>query len=278
MPEVLALGSALVFGLVHFLSGLLARGASTYAVALFGQIGGMVLVGCAAVVVPGHPVAVPSLAWGALSGVGTGVGVAFLYRGLSVGNMSVVAPLSDLGSVALPVVAGVALLGDRPSLVAWAGVLAALPALWLVSRPGGLRSPAAVAGAGDGLVAGVGFALQFVAIAQVDVADGLWPILAARVLATATIVPIAVRRRAVLTLPRRLVVPACLVGAAGSAAIVLYLLATQHQLFALATVLAALYPAVPVLLGVLFLHERLAALQVVGLALAGTAIALISLG
>ena len=65
--------------------------------------------------------------------------------------------------------------------------------------------------------------------------------------------------------------PACAVGAAGSVALVLYLLATQAQLLALATVLAALYPAIPVVLALLFLHERLTVRQVVGLVLTGTA-------
>ena len=38
-------------------------------------------------------------------GVGTGIGVAFLYRGLTNGRMSIVVPLSDVGAVALPVLA-----------------------------------------------------------------------------------------------------------------------------------------------------------------------------
>jgi drug/metabolite transporter (DMT)-like permease len=68
------------------------------------------------------------------------------------------------------------------------------------------------------------------------------------------------------------------VGSAGSVAIVLYLLATQHQLFALATVLASLYPAIPVVLALVFLHERLSRTQLAGLALTAASVVLISLG
>lgn len=202
--------------------------------------------------------------------------MAFLYRGLATGNMSVVVPLSDVGAVALPVIIGVAVLGNRPSALAWIGVLAALPALWLVSRTGRTRPSAT--GTTDGLAAGAGFALQFIAIARVDLEAGLWPILAARLAAIAIIIPIARHQRARLTPPRRLVLPACVFGAAGSIAIYVYLVATHQQLFALATVLAALYPAIPVILALLILHERLAKQQILGLLFTGTSIALIALG
>ncbi len=278
MPELLALCSAVVFGLVHFFSGLLARRADSFAVALFGQLGGFVLVATAALVAPATEVTTADLAWGALSGLGTGIGVAFLYRGLATGNMSVVVPLSDVGSVALPVLVGVLVVGDRPSPPAWAGVAAALPALWLVSRTRTGSEPVSAAGTVDGLVAGAGFALQFVAIAQVDLDAGFWPILSARVLAASTIAVLALRMRARLRLPRSLVLPACAVGASGSLGIVLYLMATQHQLLSLVTVLAALYPAIPVLLALLFLHERVTRRQVLGLLLAAAAIGAISLG
>jgi hypothetical protein len=44
MPELLALSAAVVFGLVHFFSGLLARRADSYGVAVVGQVGGTILV------------------------------------------------------------------------------------------------------------------------------------------------------------------------------------------------------------------------------------------
>ncbi|MFE1193957.1 multidrug DMT transporter permease [Streptomyces olivaceoviridis] len=66
---------------------------------------------------------------GALSGIGTGAGVAFLYRAMAQGRrMSVVVPVSDVGAVALPVLVGVAFLGERPAAIAWAGIAVAVPA------------------------------------------------------------------------------------------------------------------------------------------------------
>ncbi|MFC0106008.1 EamA family transporter [Kibdelosporangium aridum] len=277
MAELLALTSALVFGVVHFLSGLMARHADSYGIATAGQLGGTVLVLAAAPLIPAPHVELAALGWGALSGVGTGVGVAYLYRGLARGRMSTVVPLSDVAAVALPVLAGVALLGDRPSILAWIGIVLALPALWLVSRRDAVGATGSATGTVDGLIAGIGFALQFLAISRVDPAAGLWPILAARVLATATIVPLARAARATLRLPTRLVAPALLVGALGSVAIVLYLGATRQQLLAVATVLAALYPVIPVVLAITVLRERPNRSQLVGLGTAGAAIALLAL-
>ncbi|MFF5547610.1 hypothetical protein [Streptomyces olivaceoviridis] len=51
--------------------------------------------------------------------------------------MSVVVPVSDVGAVALPVLVGVAFLGERPAAVAWAGIAVAVPAPWLVAQAAG---------------------------------------------------------------------------------------------------------------------------------------------
>lgn len=228
-----------------------------------------------------------ALAWGALSGVGSGVGVAFLYRGMTSGRFSVVVPLSDVAAVALPVLVGVVLLGDRPAVLAWCGIVAAPPALWLLSRSGhegdrdggtasGLGDRTAT-GAGDGLIAGAGFALQFIALAQADASAGMWPLVAGRVASVLTLLPLIVRRPGRLRMPSGLAVSCLVVGALGTTALALYTLATREQLMSLVVVLTALYPAIPVLLGVTVLRERLARAQGVGLACAAAAIVLISL-
>lgn len=69
-----------------------------------------------------------------------------------------------------------------------------------------------------------------------------------------------------------------LVGAGAALGLILHLLAAQRQLLAVAVVLASLYPALPVILGLALLHERLGRKQVVGLVGAGVATVLLSLG
>ncbi|TDB96678.1 DMT family transporter [Actinomadura sp. 7K534] len=277
MGEVLALLSALLFGTTHFLNGLVARRVDSAAVALIGQVGGTVLVLVVAPLFIAPQVSGGALAWGALSGIGSGIGVGFLYRGMTRGRFSVVVPLSDVAAVALPVLVGVALLGDRPAVLAWCGIAVAPPALWFLSRSGRDERGGTVSGARDGLVAGVGFALQFIALAQADTDAGLWPLAASRIASVLTLLPLIVRRPARVRMPAGFVYGCLGVGALGTTAMALYVLATREQLMSLVVVLTALYPAIPVLLGVTVLRERLTRAQGFGLACAAAAIGLISL-
>jgi drug/metabolite transporter (DMT)-like permease len=66
----------------------------------------------------------------------------------------------------------------------------------------------------------------------------------------------------------------------GLAAVALwcYLVATREQLMVVAVVLSSLYPAVPVLLGLSVLHERVNRRQVVGLVAAAGSVVLTALG
>ncbi|MET9863440.1 EamA family transporter [Streptomyces smyrnaeus] len=289
MGEALALVSALFFGTAHFLSGLLARRLDSSAVALIGQLGGTVLMLLVAPWSAAPHITGGALGWGALSGVGTGIGVAFLYRGVSGGRFSVVVPLSDVAAVALPVLIGVALLGDRPHLWAWYGIAAAPPALWLIARSAradengsGIGSDSdssrgIASGAHHGLAAGLGFALQFVALAQADPAAGLWPLVAGRAASVLVLLPLVARRPARPRLSAGSVWGCLGAGSLGTLGITLYTLAAREQLLSLAVVLTALYPAVPVLLGVAVLRERLTRLQGAGLVCAAASMALISL-
>jgi drug/metabolite transporter (DMT)-like permease len=277
--EILALVSALFFGTTHFLNGLLARRVDSVAVAVIGQLGGTALILAVAPFVAAPHLGGGPLAWGALSGIGTGVGVGFLYRGLSRGRFSVVVPLSDVAAVALPVLVGVALLGDRPGPPAWCGIAAAPPALWLITRSGRADEDGGdgvAAGARDGLIAGVGFAVQFIALARADAAAGLWPLVTSRAASVLALLPLIAADPGRLRMAPRLAWSCLGAGALGTIAIALYTLATREQLLSLAVVLTALYPAIPVLLGVTVLHERLSRAQTIGLVCAAAAIALIS--
>lgn len=285
MGELLALASALSFGLTHFVAGLAARRAPGVTVALYAQLCGTALSLAVAVAAEGSPDGpAAGLGWGVVSGLGTGIGVAFLYRALARGAMSVVVPVSDVTAVALPVVVGIALLGERPAALALGGIAAAVPALWLVSRgrdagsgahgrPGRGRTPALA----DALVAGVGFAVHFLAVARIPEGGELWAVAVSRAVSVAVVAVPLLCDGEPWRLRPRLLPHVAAAGAVGTLATVLYLYATRHELMAVAAVLASLYPAVPVLLALVLLRERLTLRQTAGLLCAGTAIGLIAM-
>ena len=278
MGALFALASAGLYGIADFAGGLLARRAGFAAVALIGQVAGLLAMAATA---PFLLVGAPSLTdlgWGALSGVGSGVGMVFLYRGMSAGQMSVVVPVSAVGSVALPVLVAVLLLGERPSAIAWLGIALAIPALWFVSRSRRTTGPAVTTGVAHALVASVGFAVQYAALAQAARGSGIWPVVAGRLAATCTILSFVMATHALATLrmaPREWAGSA-LTGAVAAWALVFYLLATREDIMTIAVVLSSLYPVIPAVLGIAVLRERLSLLQSLGLVAAIAAIGLLT--
>lgn len=307
MGALAALSSAVLYGVADYAGGLLSRRAPFASVALAGQAGGLVLTLTACLMLPAASPGRADLAWGALSGVGTGIGMVFLFRGLSRGAMSVVVPVSAVGGVALPVLVNVAALGERPSAVSWLGVALTPPALWLVGRagsggepalpavPGTLRPaprPAAshgrarggvpargpAAGTVDALIAGGGIALQYLALAQAGPASGIWPVTAGRVAAILTVLPLALAAGRGLGMTGPGAAGAAGSGGLAALALVCYLQAVRDDLAVVAVVLSSLYPVVPVLLGLTLLKEHLTLRQVVGLVAAGGATLLLAGG
>ncbi len=203
MGIILGLAAALLYGGSDFGGGLLSRQLGSLRVNVIGSVAATVLA-WAALFALGAPAPSPhAVAWGLASGLGGGAGTLILYRGLARGQMSVVGPLSAVASAALPVAVGVAL-GERPSLVATAGVLVALPAIVLVAASGSVRGRLG-GGLADGLAAGAAFGLMFIGLAQAGRGaghgGGLWPLAAEQTGSMLLILVVAVRSRESLRVP-----------------------------------------------------------------------------
>ena len=304
---VLALASALGYGGSDFAAGLAARDASVIAVTVLASAVGfvVVLVALPFAAAPGFPgLSAGALGWGFVAGLGGTLGALALYLGYRHAAFSVAGPLSAVGSAGFSVLAGL-LFGERPTGLALAGIVLALPAIVAVSVSGDAgASPTgpggAARGVGLGLVAGACFALLFIGLdrAGAGVAgSGLWPVAATgagelvTALVTAVVAGVVSRRSAVgavspanrgawgLRLPdgraRRLAVVTGVTGAAGA---ILFFFATHRGFLAVTAVLTSLYPAVTIVLARILLGERLTALRLGGLALAGACVSLIAIG
>lgn len=276
MAFFLALFSAATYGVGDFCGGMAARRVPATAVLLWSHLVGLGLLLASATVVSGTATA-GDLLIGALGGLCGAAGVGFLYKGLSVGPMSVVAPITALLSAAVPVVVGV-LEGERPSAGAIVGMAGALLAIVLVAAEGGrVARPSDLRGITFALAAGLGFGLFFVALSHVGDGSGLWPLVAARTASVAVVGALALIGRVPGAFPR----PDARAFTAGAGALdaganVLYLLAVRQGLLSVVSVLAALYPVSTIVLARVVLHERLATIQRVGLAVALPAIILMT--
>src|SRR5574341_2520484 len=96
-----ALTSALIWGSGDFAGGMAARRINQFqALATAALSGLLILAGLAAA--RGEALPSPaSIAWACAAGIGGAVGIAALYRGLSIGNAAVVAPTSAVVGAAL---------------------------------------------------------------------------------------------------------------------------------------------------------------------------------
>ena len=282
MAVVLALFSAVAYGLSDFVGGLLSRRTSAWAVAVVGQTSSTVVTAALALFVPGTPQPA-DFAWALLAGVAAGMGTGFLYRGFSSGRMSVVAPVSAVGAALVPVLVGAAT-GERPTLLVWVGVVAALPGIWLVSSTpqdpmqAGEPRESVAAGLVDGILAGLGFGVLFAALGQVPDGAGWWPLTFSQAVSVVAVALLAVALRADWRPRGRTVRLAAACGPLGAAATGSFLLATQHGYLTVAGVLASLYPASTVLLAAVVLKEHVHRAQGVGLVLCGLAVAFVAAG
>ena len=275
MAVLLSLAAALAYGLSDFVGGLASRRTSAWPVAFVGTAAAFVGALVLALVTDGSPTRA-DLAWGALAGVGTGAGGAFLYRGLAAGRMGVVAPISAVGAALLPVCVGVAT-GERPALLVWLGIAAAVPGIWLVSRePGGSGDLAA--GILDGVLAGLGFGLLFAAMGQVPEEAGFAPLALSQAVAMVCVALTAAALGGRWLPHERSQAWGVVAGLLATAAVVAFLLATQTGLLTVASVVTSLYPAITIALAAAVLRERIHASQGIGLLLCGVAVGLVAAG
>ena len=181
----LALLAALSYGVGDFVGGVGGRRTEPGLIPIGVQTVGIAAALVAVAAMPGSGPAITELSWGAVSGIGSGIGNAALFRGLARGQMSIVAPLSAVLTAALPALVGLAS-GDRLSVLGWVGLILALPAICLISwtGAGGFR----LTDLGYGLAAGGGFGLLFVALDRAGTDHGAWPLLPGQLVALLIVV------------------------------------------------------------------------------------------
>ncbi|MGI8716010.1 MAG: EamA family transporter [Solirubrobacteraceae bacterium] len=279
MAVVLALMAALAYGSSDFAAGLASRRFAAGPVT--GAVEALTLLTAAAAVIlfPGAGPSASVLGWGAVSGLGTALGTLSLYHGFSVARMSVVATLSAVLTAVIPVIVGVAL-GNHLTVAAEAGIAIAVPGIGLMCwQPQADASSSARAGVIYGVLAGLGFALLFIALDRAGTRAGAWPLVPGQLVALLLIAPFAYRGLSSSGTPPRSAVALTLgAGVLSGIANLLFLAATGRGELAIVAVLTSLYPAATVVLARAFLAERWTSVQAAGLLTSASAIILVSAG
>ena len=271
-----ALGASIAWGVGDFLGGLKSRTVPLLVVLVLAQVSGVLAIGLV-VAVAGNPPPGSSVLWAPLAAVFGTIGLAAFFRGMAVGSISVVAPIAAVGAV-VPVVFGIATGDDvSPSQVAGFALTLAGVALASFERPesGPARLAAGVPWA---IAAVVGFGGYYVPMHEASAEDFLWAAFTFRLsvcvlVAGAWLVfrpPIAAARGSLLAIG--------LIGVMDTAGNSLFAAAASRGEVSVVSVLATLYPVVTVGFAAVVLSERVAGLQLVGVASALAGVILISAG
>ncbi len=280
MAIILSLCAALAYGAGDFMGGLMTKRNDVFRVAFISQIFSVVPLVIAFLVFNDASYSGNALRWGVAAGVAGAAGILFLYRGLAIGRMSVVAPITAVLAAAVPVLFGL-LAGERPGPRSLAGVALALVAIALISSVPDDPAPDAGprrSGIAEALGSGFAFGAFFILLDGAGDETGLWPLVAMKVTSIAVVAIALVARRSPLRPATGTFTGIVSAGVLSSLADALYFLSTRYGLLTIVAVITSLYPAMTVLLARVWLKETFAGIQRVGLALAGAAIALIAIG
>jgi drug/metabolite transporter (DMT)-like permease len=232
----------------------------------------------ALVLVDRAPMAWRDFGAGAAAGAIGLIGVILLYRGLAAGTMSLVAPITAVGAAVLPLVWGL-ITGERPSVIAFVGVVVALAAVALVSTVDAEANRAITrVDLLLALTAGAAFGMVFVLLGTTGEGSGMWPVFGARIASVTLVTLVVLATRRPWKPASGTLVTVATAGVFDAGANALYLLASRAGLLSVVSVLSSLYPAATVVLARAALHERLSRTQVLGIALALTGVVLIAAG
>ena len=283
MTSVFALMAAAVYGAADFLGGTVAKRATTLAAVVATQGAGLVLLLLGTPLMLQATVTANDVLFGALAGLTGSIGVALLYRGLAMGPMSVVAPITAVCAVVIPLIAGL-MFGEQLTPLAALGVAMAIAAVVLLgqeSAPAASsteppRTAAHVTQAVRiALASGVAIGGFFVCLGRTAAPAGLWPLAVSRTVSVAVFLVVAFSTRQTWKVPAAALPAAIACGGLDMIANGLYLAAVRQGQLSLVATLASLYPASTVLLARVVLGERLGRLQLVGVVAAVAAIVLI---
>jgi drug/metabolite transporter (DMT)-like permease len=268
----LALTASWLWGVGDFLGGVTSRRLATLTVLAISQAAGLAAILVVASVFGGGFLGGTALAAAVAAGVGGALGLGCLYRGMAVGAIGVVAPISATAAV-VPVTVGLAR-GERPGPTQLAGVALALAGVALVSREPG-SSGRLSAGVPLAFLAALGFGSYFVFMDHASADDAYWAVVVARATA-ATLAVVAALAWGSLRAPPRDLPVLIAIGLFDVGANLALALALNEGLVSVVSVLASLYPVVTILLAVAILRERPARSQALGGAVALTGVGLIA--
>ncbi len=274
---LLALAASASWGVSDFLGGLTSRRLTLATVMGLTTPLGLVAIGVLVAIRWQAPPSISFILWGALTGVLGAAGISSLYRGLTVGRMGVVAPISATAPL-IPVTVGLAR-GERPSALQGIGMGLALVGVVLTGREHDSESGRRVAsGAWFGLIAAGTFGGSLISLDQAANSDPYWATLVIRAASTFAVAAALLVTRSPVRAPRSVWPALTVIAVLDVGGTLFFAVSTTKGLISVVSVLVSLVPVFVAFLARFVLHERLERVQLAGAASAVAGVALISAG
>jgi drug/metabolite transporter (DMT)-like permease len=280
---ILGFATSLVYGFADFFGALGSRRINPVVVTFWSGLSGLFLLLVTSLFM-GADFSAEGIFWGVTAGVASAFAMTCLY---AIGPISILSPLGAVVSAIVPLIVG-AIEGDRFSLWGWVALAGILVAVVLVGFVPGedVRLPSAK-GLLLGLAAGAGIGLVLIALARAPHDTGLTSVIFLRA-TSATLLGIFMvfslikaRKNKVASGERKPVPPSLwaavmVAGFFDSSANIFFTLASRVGSLSVVAVLTALYPLGTIILARIFLKEKIARTQLVGILLALSASALLA--
>jgi uncharacterized membrane protein len=278
---MLSLTAVGAWGTSDFLGGIGARRGNVFLFTSFVHLSGMALAGALAFAI-GLPFPdAHSVLWSLAAGAVGGIGLALFYRGLAIGQMGIVAPVSAILGAALATVVA-AVTEGVPSSRHLIGFVLAGVGVWLISRTedsvleGREREGGRPQGLGFAILSGSCFAGFFFCIHRAGQGSALWIAVCSRFASFVVTLAIVLVGRQFRVIARPVIAIAIAAGILEITGSVVFVRASQIGRLDATVVLSSLYPAVTVILARIFLKEHFSRARTIGMLAALAAVPMIA--
>lgn len=285
MTIIFGLLSAFSYGYADFVGALAAKKIRAMAVTAYSFSFGLMLAIVLAFIF-GAEFSQSTIIASILAGICSAAAISFLYAALALGPISIVSPLTAVVSAVIPVVADVALGTALSPFVAVAVVLILIAVVLVAFVPSPNLQLPTIRATLYGVGAGLGFAGIFLFLDFTDPGSGLGPLVIMRAVGLPILLLLLLvtylknpQQRFIEKVTDWKLAALILLASTGDVmGNVAFLIATRAGDLAVAAVLTSLYPVGTIVLARIFLKERVAKSQLVGIVLALCGVALIAAG
>ena len=275
LAALLALAASFSWGTSNYLAGVESRTRSVWHVAALSQIAAAGAAGVALLAARQPPPGSWDFFLLVVTGVTTAAGLVMFYKALAIGTMSIVAPIIA-SEVLIPVAAAI-VMGERPGLQAYTGMVLTVGGVVLISwARRGTRDHVARKAVILAVLTAVCWGFMLLIYGTTGKENPMWAVFDTRVTSAAVLAAYVLLTGRGLTLKGENVPVLAAIGLLLAAANILFIVAAGQGYLSVTSILGSLSPVVVTVYAQLLLHERLAPRQWAGFVAVFAGIVLLS--